>query len=103
MYASISAGSVITAPTLASSNPENITFCKKNFGFEINKGLGLVDFYMRPHFNAPKHVYSSRKVLEKIAKEIPQTIYGIDDQMAIKVVDGKVEVIGEGDYLVFNK
>ena len=102
IYVSISAGTVITAPTLALSNQEKTLWYKEKFGYEGKTGLGLIDFYIRPHLNTEKHPHSSKEVLEKIAKEIPQTIYGIDDQMAIKVVDGKAEVIGEGEYVVFN-
>ena len=103
LWVGISAGSIIMSPTLALSNPEKTPWYKEKFGYEAKAGLGFIDFYIRPHLNAENSAHSSTESLEKIAKEIPKTIYGIDDQMAIKVVDGKVEVIGEGDYLVFNK
>ena len=31
-----------------------------------------------------------------------EKIYALDDQSALKVVDGKVEIISEGKYLEFN-
>ncbi len=101
IWVGISAGSIVVSPTLAVSNKDKAILYEKEFGLKVNNGLGFIDFYIRPHLNTKPH--SSKEVLEKIAKEVPQTIYGLDDQMAIKVVDGKVEVIGEGDYLVFNK
>ncbi|MEK9181643.1 MAG: Type 1 glutamine amidotransferase-like domain-containing protein [Patescibacteria group bacterium] len=103
VYVGVSAGSVVASPTLALSNKEKTLWYKEKFGYEAKEGLGFIDFYIRPHLNATKHPQSSKEVLKKIAQEIPQTIYGIDDQMAIKMVDGKMEVIGEGEYIVFNK
>ena len=38
----------------------------------------------------------------EVAKTLPKKIYALDDQSALKVVDGKVEVISEGKYLEFN-
>ena len=102
-YAGFSAGSVVAAPTLALGSREKFLSYKERFGYEAKEGLGLVDFYFRPHWNSPISPHSHTEVLAEIAKQIPETIYALDDQMAIKVVDGKVEVIGEGEYLVFNQ
>ena len=99
----ISAGSIITAPTLETSNQVKAKLNKVKFGFETNTGLGFVNFYIRPHLNSSTSPHSTKEFIEEISKQIPQTIYGIDDQMAIKVVDGKEELIGEGEYVVFNK
>jgi dipeptidase E len=103
VWVGISAGSIVMSPTLELNEKDKAEWYKEKFGYEAKTGLGFIDFYIRPHLNAPKHPHASKEALEKIAKEIPETIYGIDDQMAIKVVDGNVEVVGEGEYLVFNK
>jgi len=103
VYVGVSAGSIVTSPTSALSNKKKALWYKEKFGYEAGAGLGFIDFYIRPHLNAPNHPNSKKEILEQVAKEIPETIYGIDDQMAIKVIDGKIEVVGEGEYLVFNK
>lgn len=103
VYVGVSAGTIIASPTLALDNKEKIKFYKESFGQSTSEGLGFVDFYIRPHLNASNHPHATRELLAEIAKQIPQTIYGIDNQMAIKVVDGKVEVVGEGKYVAFNK
>ena len=36
------------------------------------------------------------------AAKMPNTSYAIDDDTAIKVVDGEVEVISEGNWVLFN-
>ncbi len=103
VWVGISAGSVVMAPTLKLSDQEKTLWYKENFGYEGKKGLGFIDFYIRPHFNAPYRPNITKETLVEIVKEIPGIVYAIDDNMAIKVEDGKIEVIGEGEYLVFNK
>ena len=103
VYGGISAGSIIAAPTLEMSNQVKSQWYKEKFGYETNEGLGFVDFYIRPHLNASTSPHATKELTQEIAKQIPQTAYGIDDQMAIKVEGGKEELIGEGEYLVFNK
>lgn len=103
VWVGISAGSIVMSPTLALSDVDKMLWYKEKFGYEAKSGLNFVDFYIRPHLNSPRHVKSREEFVAQTAKEVSQTIYALDDQMAIKVVDGKVEVIGEGDYLVFNK
>src|ERR1035437_4187717 len=97
-YVGVSAGSIIVSPTLALSNKEKILWYKEKFGYEAKTGLNFIDFYIRPHLNAPYQLKSREEFLKETAKEIPQTIYALDAQMALKVVNGKVEVVGEGKY-----
>jgi hypothetical protein len=40
--------------------------------------------------------------LKKLTKEISRKTYALDDNMALKVVDGVVDPVGEGRYLEFN-
>jgi len=103
VYVGISAGSIIMSPTLKLASEAHKIFYKEKFGYDKNEGLGYIDFYIRPHFNSPDKPESQEKFLTEFAKTIPEVLYALDDQMAVKVVDGKAEVIGEGDYLVFNK
>lgn len=57
------------------------------------KGLGYVDFEIEPHCDNTRFA-----TVEKYAKERNRKIYAIDDQTAIKSIDGKVEVISEGKW-----
>jgi dipeptidase E len=40
--------------------------------------------------------------IEKWASGIPVPTYAIDDETAIKVIDGTVEVVSEGNWKLFN-
>ena len=67
-----------------------------------DEGMGFVDFLIRPHLNSPYFPDVNLENLEKISKELPETFYAMDDNTAIKIVDGKMEVISEGVWKKFN-
>jgi len=103
VWAGISAGSMVTNPTLALSSKDKKIYYEEKFGAVTEKALGFVNFYTRPHFNSPDFPQATKDYLEEVAKDIPDTIYALDDDSALKVVDGKVEVITEDEYLILNK
>ncbi|TSC70435.1 MAG: Uncharacterized protein CEO12_369 [Parcubacteria group bacterium Gr01-1014_46] len=65
-------------------------------------GLNFVDFYFLPHLNSPYFPKLTEENIKKLLERISRKIYALDDQGAIKVVDGKVEIITEGKYLEYN-
>jgi dipeptidase E len=68
-----------------------------------DKTLKLVDFTLRPHLNADYFPIASLENMEKWAAKVDGPFYTFDDQTAIKVVNGKVEVISEGEWKLFEK
>jgi dipeptidase E len=72
-----------------------------NSPFVFTEGLGLVDFALLPHVDHPDHPESTTARVERMAAEVPVPTYAIDDQTAIKVVDGAVEVVSEGNWKRF--
>ena len=97
----ISAGSMVATTSLRMSTSQK-TYSEKTFPLENDNGLGFVKFHVRPHLNSQFFPKAKAEFIQEIAKEIPEAIYAIDDQTAIKVLDGKIEVISEGKYLTFN-
>lgn len=65
--------------------------------------LHLVDFVFKPHFNSPEH-YEVRNedYVRSVANRTDKRIYAIDDQSALKIVDGNVEVISQTSWLLLN-
>ena len=64
--------------------------------------LGLVDFSIYPHL-APEGVPGNTMAdAERWAAEIDGQAYAIDDDTAIRVVDGTVEVVSEGNWRLFS-
>lgn len=54
-----------------------------------------------PHVDHADHPESSMAKVERMAAELPVPTYAIDDETAIKVVDGAVEVVSEGQWKRF--
>jgi dipeptidase E len=67
------------------------------------KGAGLTDFAVIPHFNNPGFQDACGANAEKWAAKIPASVYAIDDQTAIKVLAGQIEVVSEGQWKFFSK
>jgi dipeptidase E len=63
--------------------------------------LGIVDFSIFPHVDNPDLPENTMAAAEKWAAGIPNPAYAIDDETAIKVVDGTVEVVTEGHWKLF--
>jgi dipeptidase E len=53
---------------------------------------------LHPHLDHELFPENSLASLEKLAGTLPMPSYLIDDQTAIKVVDGAIEVISEGQW-----
>jgi dipeptidase E len=103
VYASISAGSTSSGRSLIFSSERNKEIFEKHFGEASNEALNLVDFYIIAHLNSSKFPNRRKELLAEETKKVKEIVYAIDDQSALKVVDGEVEVVSEGEYLVFNK
>ena len=95
VYVGVSAGSMVTAPIFGE------TYDDPNAPFVIEQGLGLVDFALLPHLDHENHPESSTAKVERMAAKVPVPTYGIDDETAIKVVNGVAEVISEGHWKRF--
>ena len=66
-----------------------------------DRALGLVDFSLFPHLEREDMPDTSLANIERWAAGIPVPAYAIDDQTAIQVVDGTVEVVSEGHWKLF--
>ena len=60
--------------------------------------LGVVDFSIFPHVDNPDLPWNTMAEAERWAAGLSNTAYAIDDETAIKVVDGIVEVVSEGHW-----
>jgi dipeptidase E len=102
VYVGVSAGSIVM--TLYNCDAEfNLQYVPagSDRAREGDRALGLVDFALRVHLDREGFEDSSMANVEKWASEIPVPTYAIDDQTAIKVADGAVEVVSEGNWKLF--
>lgn len=65
--------------------------------------LGLVDFSIFPHLESPDLPTNTLAAAERWAADIANQAYAIDDQTAIKVDDGTVEVVSQGQWKLFTR
>jgi dipeptidase E len=92
VYVGLSAGSMVMAPSIG----EDFVRWKPPTGGD--RTLGLVDFAMFPHLDNENMPDNSLANAEKWAAGMPVPAYLMDDQTAIVVVDGAVEVVSEGHW-----
>lgn len=64
--------------------------------------LGVVDFSIFPHLDYPDWPDNTLDSARLWATKIPGPAYAIDDETAISVVDGAVEVVSEGHWELLN-
>ena len=94
VYVGLSAGSMVMTRY-------GTTYGHHTLPADSDKALGLVDFALHPHLDYEAFPENSLANLEKLAATLPMPSYAIDDQTAIKVADGRVEVVSEGKWKLF--
>lgn len=67
-------------------------------GYSVLEGLGIIDFSIRPHFYRADRAQFTEELIQDIAKKYGTTFYAIDDDTAIALEDGCVEVVSEGKW-----
>lgn len=97
VYVGLSAGSMVMTPQIG----EFFVEWKPPTGGD--ETLGLVDFSIFPHLNHPELPYNTTANAEKWAAMLRGSAYAIDDETAIRVTDGGVEVVSEGHWKQFTR
>ncbi|QSO55072.1 Type 1 glutamine amidotransferase-like domain-containing protein [Alicyclobacillus curvatus] len=95
VYVGMSAGSMVMAPMVG----EEFIGWKPPTGGD--RTLGMVDFALFPHLDHEDLPDNTMAHAEKWAAGLPVPGYAIDDQTAIKVTEGVVEVVSEGHWKLF--
>ena len=97
VWVGLSAGSMVMTPRVGEEFVETKPPITGN-----DLALGIVDFSIFPHLDHPELLENTMAAAEKWAASIDGPAYAIDDETAIKVVDGRVEVISEGHWKFFD-
>jgi dipeptidase E len=102
VYVGVSAGSIVVTPYNCDAEYNlKLVPTGSDMALGADRALGLVDFTLYPHLGREDMPDASLSRIGKWASGIPVPTYAIDDETAIKVVDGTVEVISEGNWTVF--
>jgi hypothetical protein len=94
-YVGLSAGSMVLRPNVGEA------FIGWTPPTGADRTLGVVDFSLFPHLDHEKLPENSMADAERWAAGMPVPAYAIDDQTAIKVAGGAVEVVSEGHWKLF--
>lgn len=92
VWVGLSAGSMVMTPRIG----EDFVEWKPPTGGD--ETLGFVDFSIFPHLDHEMLPWNTMANAEKWAAGLGGPAYAIDDETAIKVVDGTVEVVSEGHW-----
>ena len=119
VYVGVSAGAIATAGTFTETygeppvrdgavvKSEKIKWAgakgEEDVDLVTAPGIGLVDVGVIPHFVNPDHGEVTPENAATWAAHNPGPTYAIDEATALKVVDGKVEVVSEGRWQLFDK
>jgi dipeptidase E len=91
VYVGLSAGSMIMTRY-------GTTYGNHSLPPDSDRSLGLVDIALHPHLDHEMFPQNSLASLEKLAATLPLPSYLIDDQTAIRITDGAIDVISEGHW-----
>ena len=94
VYVGLSAGSMIMTRY-------GTTYANHTLPPNSDKSLGLVDIALHPHLDHEWFPENSLANLERLAATLPMPSYLVDDQTAVKVNDGAIDVISEGHWKLF--
>lgn len=117
VYVGVSAGSMAVSSTFSENYSRPPSGARdaptsESFSFAIAEGevssllvtahgAGWVDSALIPHLDNPDHPDASLENAQKWAARIPLPVYVDDDQTAIAVGNGAVQVVSEGHWKLF--
>jgi dipeptidase E len=96
VWVGMSAGSMVMTPRIGED------FVNWRSPTEADRTLAVVDFSIFPHLGHELMPGNTMDEAERWAGGIGGPAYAIDDETAIRVADGDVEVVSEGTWRQFN-
>jgi len=94
VWVGVSGGSMVMTPRIGD---DFVTWQSP----EGDRALGVVDFSIFPHLENPDLPDNTMEAAERWAADVGGPAYAIDDETAIRVVDGAVDVVSEGTWKRF--
>ena len=97
VWVGLSAGSMVMTPRIGRP------FMSWEPPWGDDRALGVVDFAIYPHLEHPNLPSNTMANGEKWFAQLDCPAYAIDDDTAIRVVDGEVDVVSEGQWRRFDR
>ncbi len=97
VYMGVSAGSMVAGQFISRESLQ-IIYPEEKFEGELEPTLNFVNCNIIPHLNSPCFPQRKKEILKSLKnRNVP--LYALDDQSALKIIDEKIEVVTEGEYL----
>lgn len=96
VWVGLSAGSIVMTPRIG----EDFVRWKPPTGGDTT--LGIVDFSIFPHLDHEDMPENTMADAERWAAGIRGPAYAIDDETALRVTDGTVDLVSEGNWKLFS-
>lgn len=99
VFVGTSGGSMVTGKTLGLKLSHTVLGDDRRT--QDMEGLGYVDFHVVPHLGNPHFPRLEPKLVEAALTGFPEKVYALDDHSAVQVVGGRVEVVGGGNWSLY--
>ena len=105
VYVGVSAGSMIFSRNLsertgeAFGEQEDLRILGET---RARSPFGLFDWYLKPHLNSPGFPNRTPRWFEKAAAKLDFPVYALDDDSAVRVRGGEIDVVSDGEWRLLN-
>jgi len=105
VYVGVSAGSMIFSRNLSERTGE--AFSEQDDlgilgGTVVRSPFGLFDWYLKPHLNSPGFPDRTLDWFDQAAAKLDFPVYALDDESAVRVRDGEIDVVSAGQWRLLN-
>lgn len=105
VYVGISAGSMIFSRNLSEQTGE--AFAEQDDlrilgDTPARSPFGLFDWYLKPHLNSPGFPDRTLDWFDQAAAKLDFPVYALDDESAVRVRDGEIDVVSAGQWRLLN-
>lgn len=102
VYMGISAGSMVTGKYLP-RDLLKIVYPEEDFGDTLESPMGFCDFSFVPHLHSEWFTHVTKDTLESLKDQFTHSVYATDDQTALSITNGVVQIVGTGEHWTFLK
>ncbi len=105
VYVGVSAGSMIFSKNLSAQTGK--AFAEQDDLRILGEAparspFGLFDWYVMPHLNSPDLPYGTLRWFDRAASKLDFPVYALDDDSAVRVRGGEVDVVSAGQWRLLN-
>lgn len=98
VYVGSSAGAMVLGKRINTPLYREVYGAANDYG--VTEYLGIVELSIMPHINSPEFANRTFEAAMGTVSENMSPVYLLDDNCAVRVVDGDISVVGEGDWRV---